>query len=288
MCIDRFLECFHFSGIMMSQTASELSNSIIGLNSTEMLTNAREIMLNKNISRVVALKNSIPVGIVTEKSIGIFVYKKSNIPLEKLKISQVMRSPVFSVDGNTSIKECAKLMLKNDISSLIVNKNDGKYGIITKSDLVKAFSQIQTKKNPISKYMTCKILSVFPSHSVHRVISIMKKNKISRIIVVSESKPVGIITARDIMPLTNFAEDDDDDDGLENTKAGRKLYELGHVILAKDIMKKPISIKQNLDLTEAARLMTERKFSGIPVVDSNSNLVGIITKTDIVKAISAR
>ncbi|NOJ30202.1 MAG: hypothetical protein DA328_08565 [Nitrososphaeraceae archaeon] len=68
---------------MTPQTAAGLSNNIIGLNSTEMLTNAREIMLNKNISRVVALKNSVPVGMVTEKSIGIFMYKKSNIPLEK-------------------------------------------------------------------------------------------------------------------------------------------------------------------------------------------------------------
>lgn len=271
---------------MVLQTASELSNNIIGLDSTEMLTNAREVMLNKNISRVVALKNSVPVGIVTEKSIGIFIYKKSNIPLEKLKISQVMRSPIFSVDGKTSIKECGKLMLKNNISSLIVNKEEGKFGIITKSDLVKIFSQHQTKKHPISKHMTSKILSVFPSHSVHRVISLMKKNKISRIAVISESKPVGIITARDIIPITSFAEDDNYDDVIEKNKGTKRLYELGHVILAKDIMKKPITIGQNLDLAEAARIMTEKKFSGIPVVDSTSNLVGIITKTDVVKAIS--
>lgn len=265
---------------MAPQTAAGLSNNIIGLNSTEMLTNAREIMLNKNISRVVALKNSVPVGMVTEKSIGIFMYKKSNIPLEKLKISQVMRTPVFSVDGKTSIKDCAKLMLKNNISSLIVNKDDNEYGIITKSDLVKKFYTKQTKKNPISKHMTRKILSVFPSHSIHRVISIMKKNKVSRIVVISESEPVGIITARDIMPITNFAEGDDG----KGTKEG--LFGIGHVILARDIMKKPLTIRDNLDLTEAAKLMTEKNFSGIPVVDFNSHIAGIITKTDIVKAIS--
>jgi len=38
------------------------------------------------------------------------------------------------------------------------------------------------------------------------------------------------------------------------------------------------------DLAEAARLMIKNLVSGIPVVDKRKNLVGIITKSDIVRA----
>jgi len=38
------------------------------------------------------------------------------------------------------------------------------------------------------------------------------------------------------------------------------------------------------DLAEAARLMITNLVSGIPVVDKRKNLVGIITKSDVVRA----
>jgi CBS domain-containing protein len=58
--------------------------------------------------------------------------------------------------------------------------------------------------------------------------------------------------------------------------------------LAKDIMKyDPITISQNSDLADAAQIMAMNRISGLPVVNSNDTLVGIITKTDIVKAMAA-
>jgi CBS domain-containing protein len=57
--------------------------------------------------------------------------------------------------------------------------------------------------------------------------------------------------------------------------------------LAKDVMKyDPITISQDSDLADAAQIMAMNRISGLPVVDSDGNLVGIITKTDIVKAIA--
>ena len=58
--------------------------------------------------------------------------------------------------------------------------------------------------------------------------------------------------------------------------------------LARDVMKyDPITISQNSDLADAALIMAMNRISGLPVVDSNGNLVGIITKTDVVKAMAA-
>jgi IMP dehydrogenase len=49
----------------------------------------------------------------------------------------------------------------------------------------------------------------------------------------------------------------------------------------------PITIARDSDLVEAALIMGRNRISGIPVVDSHSNLAGIITKTDIIKALAS-
>ena len=56
-------------------------------------------------------------------------------------------------------------------------------------------------------------------------------------------------------------------------------------MLARDVMKKPISITDTADLAVAAQIMSDKRISGLPVIDSYNNLNGIITRTDIVKAL---
>jgi CBS domain-containing protein len=58
------------------------------------------------------------------------------------------------------------------------------------------------------------------------------------------------------------------------------------ITIAVGVMKyAPITIARDSDLVEAARLMKRNRMGGIPVLDSDNNLVGIITKTDIIKAL---
>ena len=53
----------------------------------------------------------------------------------------------------------------------------------------------------------------------------------------------------------------------------------------KDIMRKEvITIHQEATLREAVALLSSRGVSGLPVVDSAGNLVGIVTEHDIIKA----
>lgn len=52
---------------------------------------------------------------------------------------------------------------------------------------------------------------------------------------------------------------------------------------ALEIMTKdPITVTIDTDITEAARIMLEKKFNGLPVVDSVGRLQGIICQSDLV------
>jgi CBS domain-containing protein len=53
---------------------------------------------------------------------------------------------------------------------------------------------------------------------------------------------------------------------------------------AKDIMNaNVICAKANMDIRELAKLLTDEKISGAPVVDDNDNLVGVVSLLDLVR-----
>ena len=98
------------------------------------------------------------------------------------------------------------------------------------------------------------------------------------------------------MLITSFAEYDgletkvEDKTRREEGEGGLKtnLAAIGHTMIVSDVMKKPIiTVKATDDLANTAQIMADKKISGLPVINSNSSndLAGIITKTDIVKAL---
>ena len=59
------------------------------------------------------------------------------------------------------------------------------------------------------------------------------------------------------------------------------------MFLAGDVMTfDPIGITKDSDLAEAALIMMRNRISGMPVIDSDNSLAGIITKTDLIRAIA--
>lgn len=281
----------------MNFTAKDVCNNAITVEATKMLSNARDTMLKYNISRVIIEHNQKPVGMVSEKGISRYLYKENNDkPLDEIVISKAMRSPIVSINYDTDIKECAKLMLDNDISSLIVTKKEDDDGVIklfTKSDLVKLYAENYKGKYKINDFMTRQVITISPSNSLHTAMKILLKERISRVVVTRYNKIVGIITSKDLMPITAFAEGDrlqtnqDYDNNEQETTVKTNLASIGHAMIVSDVMKKPITAKSTDDLAIAAQIMYDKRISGIPVVNSNSDLSGIITKTDIVRALIA-
>jgi CBS domain-containing protein len=55
-------------------------------------------------------------------------------------------------------------------------------------------------------------------------------------------------------------------------------------LYASDVMiKEVLTIKESTPLKEVAKLLSERKITGAPVVNENGDLVGVISETDIIR-----
>ena len=137
---------------------------------------------------------------------------------------------------------------------------------------------------------------VSPDNSLLDARSILLRHRISRLIVSRNDKPVGIITHRDFIPakMPLWIKQYADPKEVENFTLSPSPYEykanqLSYLLnfIAADIMTlNPVVIEATDDVSTAAFLMIRHGISGTPVV-KNSILVGIITKTDIVKAIAS-
>lgn len=103
--------------------------------------------------------------------------------------------------------------------------------------------------------------------------NILKKYKVSQIPVVSFGKKIiGLINKKIILNLII--------DDIENTNftLNKKLDD---IYLPEVITVDPIS-----DIRRVAKVMLDFKLDAIPVVDDNDTLIGIVSKTDIIKAVS--
>ena len=281
---------------------SEVSNKVITLEPENTLLDARNTLLRHNISRIVIARNRKVFGIITEKDISRILYTEPrNRQFKEIRLDEIMNKDLIEVNEEKELKSCARLMLEHNVSSLLVLDEDRLLkGIVTKSDLVHSYAMHYAHRklveDLVQKYMTKKVLTVGPDEPIQIALMLMTDNKVSRVIVTRNRRPVGIITGRDLLPISLLFGTGIDGHSWhvsEQAKARRReqiLIPSGikAIFLAMDVMKyDPITITNDSDLSEAAHIMMRNRISGIPVVDSDNILTGIITKTDIVTRLAS-
>jgi CBS domain-containing protein len=182
-------------------------------------------------------------------------------------------------------------MIDKMISSLAVGSADKTIGIFTKTDLVKHYSENYDGKHKVADFMTHDFVSTHSAAPLSKVIKKMLESKVSRIIVKNQAEqPAGVISFRDLFRISLDLGSEIDDTGFTISEKIRRGFlseeGFGGVSLAHDVMTKGIvSIKFNEDVAKACRLMLENKISGLAVMDGNDGLAGIISKTDVIRAL---
>lgn len=130
----------------------------------------------------------------------------------------------------------------------------------------------------IKDWMSKDVTTVNTDTSMLKASKIFKDNNFRRLPVVDQDgKLMGIVTDRDIK---------DASPSKATTLDVHELYYLLSEIKIKDIMTaNPFTINVEDSLEKAAIKMLEKKVEGLPVVNENDKVVGIITETDIFKAL---
>ncbi|EPA05857.1 CBS domain protein [Candidatus Nitrosarchaeum limnium BG20] len=253
-------------------------------------------IIDEKKSRILVTENDKVVGIVTEKDLGFFLLTdKTERKLDEIPLSEIVKK-IITVDENTSLAECAEIMLRKSIGSLAVKSNDDVVGIITKTDLVRYFTKTHSGEKIVGEYMSPYYAWQYLDTQLYQVVKKMIDEKISRIILRDHDEtPVGIITFRDLFELAlkqgKYENVLDNTDPVISVIFPRKGFisetGFGGSIKASDIMSKDIvSVDYDEDLAKAGKLLLEKNINGAGVLSGHGNIIGIISKTDIVKALA--
>lgn len=136
---------------------------------------------------------------------------------------------------------------------------------------------VEEKRISVSDLMTKNIISVSPFTNLEKVVQIFMDNKISGSPVLDKEFFIGEISKTDILNLVKKESLEDLTDEDRAILRGNRVAEF---------MKKPICIFYFKGADEARRKMEKYNIKRLMVLDKKNHLVGIISKTDILKGVS--
>ncbi len=102
----------------------------------ESLLNASRKMLEYGVGSIIIVEDGKPVGIVTERDILKKVVARNKVP-SKVKLEEIMSSPLITIKPTTSLREATDIMRKRGIRRLpIIDDSGNLIGIITDNDIL--------------------------------------------------------------------------------------------------------------------------------------------------------
>jgi len=129
----------------------------------------------------------------------------------------------------------------------------------------------------VRDWMSKEVITIDADETMQQAIGLLKEHDIRILPVMKDSKLIGIITDRDLKRAS------------ASDATSLDIHELLYLISkikVKDIMtRKSITIPSDYTVEEAAEVLLKNKISGTPVIGSQGEIVGVITKSDIFRVL---
>jgi len=141
-----------------------------------------------------------------------------------MKVSEIMTKKVYTISPDSTLKECAEALNKNNINGLVVVEKEKVVGVITRSDIFKAIlprypdiieeeryvSDLEYVEERANKLFEMEVKDIMgaPPITVNSDMPIVKAGstmilrRVKQVPVVDKGKLMGVITLTDI--INNF------------------------------------------------------------------------------------
>ncbi|MGC1204766.1 MAG: CBS domain-containing protein [Flavobacteriaceae bacterium] len=128
------------------------------------------------------------------------------------------------------------------------------------------------QRTPVSDIMTKNIIGLTRSDDLQHAEMLFKRHKIKHIPVVSGETVIGMLSYSDLLKIS-YADISEDEHNVDAVVYNMFTIEQ---VMVKDV----VTITSETTIKEAAKILEEREFHALPVVDDGT-LVGIVTTTDL-------
>jgi acetoin utilization protein AcuB len=125
----------------------------------------------------------------------------------------------------------------------------------------------------IDRYMHHPVVTIKSGDTVAHARELLERNRINQLPVVTDGRVVGIVTDRDLRDAFPSV--------FEPPKAGR---EAALSVPVRDVATANVlTLSPDATMADAARLMRRERIGAVPITSGN-RLVGILTRSDVLKA----
>lgn len=127
----------------------------------------------------------------------------------------------------------------------------------------------------VGERMSKPAITIAPDMPINDALNLMKRERIRRTPVVQDGKLIGIVSDKDLLNAS------------PSPATSLSVWEMNFLlskITVRDVMtRKVLTVNTKTPIEEAARIMADNKIGGMPVVNDEYHVVGIITETDLFK-----
>ncbi len=286
-----------YMGVRASEIALE---EMPAIRITDTIEHARKEMLRRRTNYLIVLdeKGEI-IGYVSKWSMLKAIATEGPIwrrrVYDRFFIDYILVKEVPKVKPDTPIEQVAYEMLNKGAEvAFVVDEEGAIIGYITKDIIVEAYARTQAGRALVENIMTPgRIGVVHPHHSLHHVIRKMQTFLLDAL-AVYDGEIRGVVSANRL-PFVAY---EDATTGIKTRKLiwVRKLVKgaarLGRYVkvlplVAIDVtVPLKVTVNNSDDVVKAVELMKKHNVDGIPVVDSEGRLQGIVCKNDILRELA--
>jgi CBS domain-containing protein len=242
----------------------------------ELVTKARAMIREQGLGILPVIdQQKRLLGIISRRSIMTVSSSKSTI-----RVKGIMNEPDLVLTTDADMSKAAHEMLRLDVwYAPVINSSQGNVyaGVLGLGNFLNAFLKAKLPKlmKPVYEVMTTEVTICAPDDEIDNVWRLMQEKRLHALLVMKEKKLVGIVTEKDLLESGAVFPAFESNKG--RFKSSAKIFSVMHMPVT--------TLKEATSLREAARLMFEKNFGRLPVVDEKGTLLGIVDRKDIVKGL---
>ena len=253
---------------------------VITVAPSDSLLKARNVMTENHTSQlVVADERRRPTGLISKRGIAKFLLEDATSrDLDEIHVSEASSKSIFTIKPDLRVINAARLFDTDNLAYAVVTNENPLIGIVTETDLCHYFSQKSPGRFKVNDFMQSDFIFAKSTYPVVHVAHAIVFRQPS--VPVIDEELVGILTLSDILSIK---------ERIPRAIEGRlrsQGTESAALITTKDVMtRNPITTHEDADLAQAAQIIITKGVGSLPVTDSNTKVVGLLAKHDIVKAL---
>jgi CBS domain-containing protein len=248
---------------------------------------------NQELDAVIVTDGDEYRGVVSRRQLA----SSSNQPSAKVG-SQVQHVP--TVERTEDVREVARLMIGSDAKTLPVLDDDGVVGVVTGDAVLEAVRPFLDAVTVEDAY-TEELISATSETTVGKALNLLREAGIAHLPVVDEGDLVGMLSLYDVIDFTTRGgtKSQGGSSGDFGSRGGGgqnrggfgaregdadRMLDLPVQDLMSDAV---VTVEQSAPLDEVVETMFEQEISSLVVTaDDTADPIGIITKTDVIEALT--